>query len=113
VLRVGLDEVPPRLLCTFELSDVGGEPGPRAFEKPSARFRRALPSMLGRLQRGGTGRDLVAASMPGEESTAGILDATEVLLLCSARGLQVLVACSDGCVGPLSGAGPEVSEVLV
>jgi hypothetical protein len=68
--------------------------------------------MLGRLQPGGTGFDVLAASMPDEESAAGILDATEVLLVDSAREFQALVTFSDGSNGPPSGAGPYVAEVL-
>ena len=104
--RVGLDEVGSRLLRIFELADPSGEPGPLAFEKPGVRFGRALPGTLGCLERCGTGLEVFAASVPGEEPTVGILDAAEVLLVGSARHLQVLVTGSNGCVRPPPGAGP-------
>jgi hypothetical protein len=50
-LRVGLDEVGSGLSRILELADLSGEPGPRAFEKPSVRFGRALPGTLGLLER--------------------------------------------------------------
>jgi hypothetical protein len=102
---MALDEVGSGLLRVFELADLSGKTGPLAFEKPSVRFGRALPGTLGRLQPGAIGLDVLAASMSGEDSAAGILDATEVLLVDSARDLQVLVTFSDGSNGPRPGAG--------
>jgi len=110
-LRMGLDEVGSRLLRSFELADLGGEPGPLAFEKPSVRFGRTLPGTLGHLERCGTGLEVSAASVPTEEPTAGILGAAEVLLVDSPRDLEVLVTGSDGRVRPPPGTGPEVSKV--
>jgi hypothetical protein len=111
-LRVGLDEVGSGFLRIFELADLSGEPGPLAFEKLSVRFGRALPATLGHLERGGTGLEVFAAAMLGEEPTAAILGTTAVLLVDSARHPQVLVTGSDGRVRPPSGAGPEVGKVL-
>jgi hypothetical protein len=111
-LRVGLDEVGSRLLRSFELADLSGKTGPLAFEKPSVRFGRALPGTLGHFERCGTGLDVLAASVPGEEPTAGVLDAPGVLLVDSACHPQVLVTDSNGCVRPPSGAGAEIREVL-
>jgi hypothetical protein len=111
--RVGLDEVGSRLLRIFELADPSGEPGPLAFEKPNVRFGRALPGTLGHLEHCGTGPNVVAASVPGEEPlTAGMLDVTGVVLVDSARDLQVLVTFSDGSTGPPPGAGAEIGKVL-
>ena len=90
---------------------VAVEPGPLAFEKPSIGFGRVLPGMLSRLQGGSTGLEIIAASVPGEESTVGILDAAEVPFVASASGSESLGACSDGCVHPPSCAGPEVGQV--
>jgi hypothetical protein len=109
---MAFDEVGSRLLRILELADLSREPGLLAFEGLSVRFGRALPGTLGRLQRGGAGLEVFAASMPSEEPTVGVLGATEVLLVDSARDLQVLVTGSDGSVRPSSGAGPEVGEVL-
>ena len=111
-LRVGLDELGSCPLRSFELARVVAEPGPLAFEKPGIGFGRLLPSTLSRLQGGDTGRETCAASVPGEESTVRILDATEVLFVASASNLEILVACSDGCAGPPSGAFAEVGQVL-
>ena len=111
-LRVGLDELGSCPLRSFELARVVAEPGPLAFEKPGIGFGRLLPSTLGRLQRRATGPEVFAASVPGEKPAVGVLGATEVLLVDSARDLQVLVTSSDGSVRPSSGAGPEVGEVL-
>ena len=105
-LRVGLDELGSCPLRSFELARVVAEPGPLAFEKPGIGFGRLLPSTLSRLQGGDTGRETCAAPVPGEEPTIGILDATEVLLVDSARDLQVLVTGSDGSTGPPPGPGP-------
>ena len=71
-----------------------------------------MPGTLGRLQGGGTGLEVIAASVPGEESTAGILNAAEDLFVSSARNLEILVARSNGCVRPPPGAGAEVGKVL-
>jgi hypothetical protein len=109
---MALDEVGSGSLRVFELTDLSGKTGPLAFEKPSVRFGRALPGTLGCLQRGGTGLEVIAAPVPGEESTVGILDAAEVLLVDSARELEILIASSDGRVGPPPGAGAEVGKVL-
>ncbi len=109
---MALDELGSRLLRIFELADLSGEPGQRAFEKPIVRFGRAPPGMLSRLQGGGTGLETFAAAVPGDESAVGVLGATEVLLVYSARGLQVLVAGSDGSTGPSSRAGAEVGKIL-
>jgi hypothetical protein len=111
-LRMGLDEVGSRLLRSFELAALGGEPGPLVFEKPSVRFGRTLPGTLGHLERCGTGLKVSAASVPTEEPMAGILGAAEVLLVDSPRDLEVLVTGSDGRVRPSSGAGAEVGKVL-
>jgi hypothetical protein len=112
-LRVGLDEVSSCFLRVFELTDLSGEPGPLAFEKPNVRFGRALPGTLGHFEHFGTGLDVVPASVPGEDPlTAGILGTSAVLLVDSPRDLEVLVTTSDGRVRPSSGAGPEVGKVL-
>jgi len=108
---MALDEIGSGLLRVFELTDLSGKTRPLAFEKPSVRFGRALPGTLGRLQPGATGLDVRAASMPDEESAAGILDATEVLLVDSAREFQALVTFSDGSNLPPPGAGAEGGEV--
>jgi len=109
---MAFDEVGSRLLRILELADLSREPGLLAFEGLSVRFGRALPGTLGRLQRRATGPEVFAASVPGEKPAVGVLGATEVLLVDSARDLQVLVTGSDGSVRPSSGAGPEVGEVL-
>ena len=103
---MGLDEVSSGLLGIFELTDVSGKTGPLAFEKPSVRFGRALPGTLGRLQPGGAGPEAFAASVLGEKPAVGVLGATEVLLVDSARDLQVLATGSDGSTGPPPGPGP-------
>ena len=59
---MGLDEVGSRLLRSFEHADLGGEPGPLAFEKSSVRFGRTLPGTLGHLERCGTGLKVSAAN---------------------------------------------------
>ena len=109
---MGLDELGSCLLHSFELARVAAEPGPLAFEKPSVRFKRVLPSMLSRLQGGSTGRETSAASVPGQESAVGISDAKELVFVGSARKLEILVHRSNGCVRPPSNAGTEVSEVM-
>ena len=111
-LRMGLDEVGSGLSRVFELDDLSGKTGPLAFEKPIVRFGRALPGTLSGLQGVGAGRETSATAVPGEESTVRILDATEVLFVASASNLEILVACSDGCAGPPSGAFAEVGQVL-
>ena len=102
---MGLDEVGFRLSGIFELANLSGKTGPLAFEKSTVRFGRALPGAFSRLQRGGTGRDVLAAPVPGKDSTVGILDATEVVFVGSARKLEILVARSNGCVRPPPGTG--------
>ena len=97
---------------TFELADLGSEPGPLALEKPSVRFGCLPPGTLGCLQRGGAALEVFTAAVPGEEPTAGVLGSAEVLLVDLPGGLKVLVASSDGRVGPPSGAGAEIREVL-
>jgi hypothetical protein len=109
---MGPDEVGSGFLGIFELTDLSGKTGPLAFEKPSVRFGRALPGTLGRLQPGGAGLEVIAAPVSSKESTVGILDAAEVLFVGAARKLEVLVACSNGCVRPPPCGGLEVSKVL-
>ena len=111
-VSVRLDEVGSGLLRIFELADLSSEPGPLALEKPSVRFGCLLPGTFGCLQRGGAALETLTAAVPGEEPTAGILGSAEVLLVGSAGRLKVLVASPDGRVGPPSGAGPEIREVL-
>jgi hypothetical protein len=111
-LRVGLYELGSCLLCSFELPRLAAELGPLAFENLGVGFGRVLPGTFCRLQGGGTDREASAAAVPGEESAMGILDAAEVVFVGSASDLEILVSCSDGCVRPPSGAGPEVGQVL-
>jgi hypothetical protein len=111
-LRMAFDEVGSRLVRILELADLSREPGLLAFEGLSVRFGRALPGTLSGLQGVGAGRETSATAVPGEESTVRIQDAAEVLFVASASNSEILVACSDGCVGPPSGAFAEVGQVL-
>jgi hypothetical protein len=109
---MALDEFGSGSVHVFELTDLSGKTGPLAFKKPSVRFGRALPGTLGRLQGGGTGLEVIATPVPGEEPTVWILDAAEDLFVSSARNLEILVARSNGCVRPPPGAGAEVGKVF-
>ena len=109
---MAFDEVGSRLLRILELADLSREPELLAFEGLSVMFGRALPGTLGRLQGGGTGLEVIATPVPGEEPTVWILDAAEDLFVSSARNLEILVARSNGCVRPPPGAGAEVGKVF-
>ena len=107
---MGVAEAGSRLLRIFELADLSGESGPLAFDKPSGRFGRALPGRLGRSRRGGSGLDVVAASVPGEEPPAGVLYATEVLLLDSARWKRFSTVSTTGSAARSASSEPSSSQ---
>ena len=111
-VRVRLDEVSSGLFPIFELADLSSEPGPLALEKPSVRFGCLLPGAFSCLQRGRAGLESFAAAVPGEEPKVGFLGTAEVRLVGSAGRLKVRATSPDGRVGPPSGAGPEIREVL-
>ena len=111
-LRVRLEEVGSGLFLIFELADLSDEPGPLALEKTSVRFGCLLPGTLGCLHRGGADFQVLTAAVPGEEPKAGILGSAMVLLVGSSGRLKGLVAIPNGRIGPPSGAGREIREVL-
>jgi hypothetical protein len=109
---VRLDEVDSGLFPIFKLADLSSEPGPLVLEKPSVRFGCLLPGTFGCLQRGGAGVEVLTAAVPGGETKARNLGTAEVLRLGSPGRLKVLVTSPDGRVGPPSGTGAEIGEVL-
>jgi hypothetical protein len=111
-LRVDLDELASCLLRSFELARLANEPGLLAFEKPDIGFGCVLPGTFSRLHRGVAGREISATATASEGAPMWILGAAEDFFVGSARKLEILVACSNGCVRPSSRAGAEVGKVL-
>jgi len=104
-LRMAFDESVSRLFApSWSSADLSREPGLLRLREAKREVRSCAARHARRHAASRTGPEVFAASVPGENPRWGLLGATEVLLVDSARDLQYLVTASDGSIRPLSGA---------